>query len=207
MIGAVAARSVCCLQVDAAATARCAAAGCHLRRYLEEPRKIPCERAGAGSCYCRGEKCQFWASQYTIHTTTGTILGPKESVTNAERTEAGAPASAATDRKRPRASQLDPPEWHAARAQRAYGLSRERTRRRSRPRRRRKTVRTAARYLTVTGVQTTASRWPDEQTAERVRMYDPAQQFVIVFLYHSGAASAYTIRFVKIGDTFTVEAA
>ncbi|SRR6266545_1912984 len=65
---------------------------------------------------------------------------------------------------------------------------------------------TAARYLTVTGVQTTEIRWPDVQTAERVRTYDPAQQFVIVFLYHSGAASSYTIRFVKMGDTFTVEA-
>jgi hypothetical protein len=31
--------------------------------------------------------------------------------------------------------------------------------------------------------------------------------FVIVFLYRSGAASSYTIRFVKLGDTFTVEAA
>jgi len=55
-------------------------------------------------------------------------------------------------------------------------------------------------------VQTTEIRWPDVQTAERVRTYDPAQQFVIVFLYHSGAASSYTIRFVKMGDTFTVEA-
>jgi hypothetical protein len=66
---------------------------------------------------------------------------------------------------------------------------------------------TAARYLTVTGVQTTGSRWPDVQTAEQVRTYDPAQQFVIVFLYRSGAASSYTIGFVKTGDTFTVEAA
>ncbi len=66
---------------------------------------------------------------------------------------------------------------------------------------------TAARYLTVTGVQTTEIRWPDVTTAELVRTYNPAQQFVIVFLYRSGAASAYTIRFVKMGDTFTVEAA
>jgi hypothetical protein len=66
---------------------------------------------------------------------------------------------------------------------------------------------TAARYLTVTGVQTTGSRWLDKKTAELVRTYDPAQQFVIVFLYRSGAVSSYTIGFVKMGDTFTVEAA
>jgi hypothetical protein len=66
---------------------------------------------------------------------------------------------------------------------------------------------TAARYLTVTGVQITGIVWPDGTTAELVRRYDPAQQFVIVFLYRSGAASSYTIRFVKLGDTFTVEAA
>ena len=66
---------------------------------------------------------------------------------------------------------------------------------------------TVARYMTVTGVQTTGSRWPDVQTAELVRLYNPVQQFVIVFLYHSGAASSYTIGFVKMGDTFTVEAA
>jgi hypothetical protein len=65
---------------------------------------------------------------------------------------------------------------------------------------------TAARYLTITGVQTTGIRWPDVQTAELVRRYDPAQQFVIVFLYRSGTASSYTIHFVKMGDTFTVEA-
>jgi hypothetical protein len=56
-------------------------------------------------------------------------------------------------------------------------------------------------------VQITGIVWPDVTTAELVRTYDPAQQFVIVFLYRSGAASSYTIRFVKLGDTFTVEAA
>lgn|SRR5262249_42328558 len=66
---------------------------------------------------------------------------------------------------------------------------------------------TAARYLTVTGVQTTGIPWPDVRTAELVRRYDPAQQFVIVFLYRNGAANSYTIGFVKTGDTFTVEAA
>src|SRR6266487_5252594 len=66
---------------------------------------------------------------------------------------------------------------------------------------------TAARYLTVTGVQTTTSRWPDVKTAESVRTYNPAQQFVIVFLYRNGAASSYTIQFVQVDDTFTVEAA
>jgi len=65
---------------------------------------------------------------------------------------------------------------------------------------------TAARYLTVTGVQTSGSRWPDGKTAESVRTYDPAQQFVIVFLYRNGAASSYTIHFVQVDDTFTVEA-
>jgi hypothetical protein len=66
---------------------------------------------------------------------------------------------------------------------------------------------TAARYCTVHGVLTSGIVWPDEKTAALVRTYDPAQQFVVVFLYHSGAASSYTIRFVKMGDTFTVEAA
>jgi len=63
---------------------------------------------------------------------------------------------------------------------------------------------TAARYLTITSVQTTGSLWPDVNTAELVRAYDPAQQFVIVFQYRSGAARAYTIQFVEIDDTFTV---
>ena len=66
---------------------------------------------------------------------------------------------------------------------------------------------TAARYFTATGVQTTGIGWPDGTTAELVRMYNPAQQFVIVFLYRSRIASSYTIRFVKMGDTFAVEAA
>jgi hypothetical protein len=65
---------------------------------------------------------------------------------------------------------------------------------------------TAAHYLTVTGVQTTEIRWPDGTTAALVRTYNRAQQFV-VFLYRSGAASAYTICLVKMGVTFTVEAA
>jgi len=58
---------------------------------------------------------------------------------------------------------------------------------------------TAAHSLTVTGVQTTEIRWPDGTTAELVRTYNPAQQFVIVFLYRSGAASEYKICFVKMG--------
>ncbi len=66
---------------------------------------------------------------------------------------------------------------------------------------------TAARYFTATGVLTTGMVWPDVKTAELVRRYEPAHQFVIVFVYRSGAASAYTIRFVQIGDTFAVEAA
>jgi hypothetical protein len=65
---------------------------------------------------------------------------------------------------------------------------------------------TAARYLTVTGMQTAGTVWPDVTTAALVRTYDPAQQFVIVFLYHGGTASSYTIRFAKMGDTFMVEA-
>jgi hypothetical protein len=40
---------------------------------------------------------------------------------------------------------------------------------------------------------------------ERVRTYQPTQQFVIVFEY-GGAVSSYTIRFVQMGDTFVVEA-
>jgi hypothetical protein len=66
---------------------------------------------------------------------------------------------------------------------------------------------TAARYCTVNGVLASGIVWSDENTAALVRTYDPAQQFVVVFLYHSGAASSYTIRFAKMGDTFTVEAA
>jgi hypothetical protein len=66
---------------------------------------------------------------------------------------------------------------------------------------------TAAHYLSVTGVETTEIRWPDVTTAELVRRYEPAHQFVIVFVYRSGAASAYTIRFIQIEDTFAVEAA
>lgn len=66
---------------------------------------------------------------------------------------------------------------------------------------------TAARYLTATAVQTTEIRWPDVHTAELVRRYDPAQQFVIVFLYRNGAVSSYTIGFVKMEDTFRIEAA
>jgi hypothetical protein len=66
---------------------------------------------------------------------------------------------------------------------------------------------TAARYQPVKRLLTTGSVWPNEKTADRVHTYDPAHQFVVVFLYHSGAASSYTIGFVKMGDTFTVEAA
>ena len=66
---------------------------------------------------------------------------------------------------------------------------------------------TAARYFTATGVQTTGTGWPDIKTAELVRRYEPAHQFVIVFVYRSGAASSYMIRFVQMGDTFAVEAA
>jgi hypothetical protein len=66
---------------------------------------------------------------------------------------------------------------------------------------------TVARYFTVTGVLTTGMGWPDVTTAELVRRYEPAHQFVIVFVYHSGAASSYMIRFVQLGDTFAVEAA
>jgi hypothetical protein len=66
---------------------------------------------------------------------------------------------------------------------------------------------TTARYLSSSAVLTTEHRWPDVPTAELVRTYDPAQQFVIVFVYHSGAVSAYTIHFVKTGATFTVEIA
>ena len=66
---------------------------------------------------------------------------------------------------------------------------------------------TAAHYQTVKRLLTTGSVWPNEKTADRVHTYDPAHQFVVVFLYHSGAASSYTIGFVKMGDTFTVEAA
>jgi hypothetical protein len=65
---------------------------------------------------------------------------------------------------------------------------------------------TAARYLTSTSVNTTGIGWPDEKVASRVRTYNPIEQFVIVFLYRSGATSSYTIRFVQREDTFAVEA-
>jgi hypothetical protein len=66
---------------------------------------------------------------------------------------------------------------------------------------------TAARYFTAIGVRTTGMGWPDVKTAELVRRYEPAHQFVIVFVYRSGAASSYMIGFVQMGDTFAVEAA
>jgi hypothetical protein len=66
---------------------------------------------------------------------------------------------------------------------------------------------TVARYFTTTSVLTTAAGWPDVKTASLVRTYEPAHQFVIVFVYHDGAVSSYTIRFVQTGDTFAVEAA
>src|SRR4029450_11034755 len=54
---------------------------------------------------------------------------------------------------------------------------------------------TAAHYLAENGIQRTGIVWPDQQTAELVRNYDPTQQFVIVFMYRSGTASLYTRRF------------
>jgi hypothetical protein len=66
---------------------------------------------------------------------------------------------------------------------------------------------TTAHYLSVTRVQTAGSHWPNEKTSDRVRTYDPAHQFVVVFLYQRGTASSYTIGFVKMGDTFAVEPA
>ncbi len=66
---------------------------------------------------------------------------------------------------------------------------------------------TVARYFTTTSVLTTAAGWPDVKTASLVHTYEPAHQFVIVFVYHDGAVSSYTIRFVQTGDRFAVEAA
>jgi hypothetical protein len=66
---------------------------------------------------------------------------------------------------------------------------------------------TAARYQTVKRMLATGSVWPNEKTADRVHTYNPAHQFVVVFLYQRGTASSYTIGFVKMGDTFMVEAA
>jgi hypothetical protein len=66
---------------------------------------------------------------------------------------------------------------------------------------------TSAHYLAVNGMQTPGIVWPDQQTAERVRAYDPTQQFIIVFMYRSGAASSYTMHFVQMDDTFTVDVA
>src|SRR6266508_5386885 len=44
----------------------------------------------------------------------------------------------------------------------------------------------------------TGSVWPNEKTADRVHTYNPAHQFVVVFLYHSGAANSDTIGFVTM---------
>ncbi len=66
---------------------------------------------------------------------------------------------------------------------------------------------TAAHYLSVTGVRTSEVVWPDVRTAELVLTYNPAQQFVIAFVYRSGAASSYAIGFVQMEDTFAVEVA
>jgi hypothetical protein len=66
---------------------------------------------------------------------------------------------------------------------------------------------TAARYHSVKRMLVTGNVWPDEKIADRVHTYDPAHQFVVVFLYQRGTASSYTIGFVKMGDTFTLEAA
>jgi len=66
---------------------------------------------------------------------------------------------------------------------------------------------TSAHYLAENGMQRTGIVWPDQQTAELVRNYDPTQQFVIVFMYRSGTASSYTMHFVQMDDTFTVDAA
>ena len=66
---------------------------------------------------------------------------------------------------------------------------------------------TAAHYLAENGMQRTGIVWPDQQTAELVRNYDPTQQFVIVFMYRSGTANSYTMHFVHMDDTFTVDAA
>jgi len=66
---------------------------------------------------------------------------------------------------------------------------------------------TSAHYLAANGMQRTGIVWPDQQTAELVRNYDPTQQFVIVFMYRSGTASSYTMHFVQMDDTFTVDAA
>jgi hypothetical protein len=64
---------------------------------------------------------------------------------------------------------------------------------------------TTARYLTLTGAYASETGWPDFKTEELVRSYDPAQQFVIAFVYRDGTASAYMLRFVQTGDTFTIE--
>lgn len=68
-----------------------------------------------------------------------------------------------------------------------------------------KPLRTTAHYLTLTGVHSSGTGWPDFKTAELVHNYDPAQQFVIAFVYRDGTTNTYTLRFVQIGDTFTIE--
>src|SRR5262245_5421802 len=64
---------------------------------------------------------------------------------------------------------------------------------------------TAARYLTVRGAQATGAAWPGAKTAQMVHTYDPTQQFVIVFLYRSGAANSYVIRFGSANNLTVIE--
>jgi hypothetical protein len=61
---------------------------------------------------------------------------------------------------------------------------------------------TSAHYLAVTSIRTGGIVWPDHKTADRVRSYDPAPQFVIVFHYRSGAATSYTMHFIQVDDTY-----
>jgi len=64
---------------------------------------------------------------------------------------------------------------------------------------------TAARYLSVRGARASGAAWPGPKTAQMVHTYDPTQQFVIVFLYRSGTANAYTIRFGGANNLTIIE--
>src|SRR5262249_19503799 len=64
---------------------------------------------------------------------------------------------------------------------------------------------TAARYLSVRGARATGAAWPGPKTAQMVHTYDPTQQFVIVFLYRSGVANSYVIRFGSANNLTVIE--
>jgi hypothetical protein len=65
---------------------------------------------------------------------------------------------------------------------------------------------TVARYVPITSTLALGSGWTDVRTGELVYAYEPSHQLVIAFVYRDGTSSTYTIGFVQIGETITIEA-